>query len=107
MRGHEHRVAPESQKLAFQACARAVLSAALAAGQLDIPTASNSLERAKRQLQILQGQLPLHSRRVRMARDAVYKAEQAFEEADATADPDGVGRSVGKAQRAARAILEQ
>jgi len=108
MRGHEHRVAPESQKLALQACARAVLTAALSAGQLDFRTARDSLERANRQLQVLRSQLPLHARRVRMALSAVSKAEQAIKAAEVVSlDPDAAVKSAERAQRAARAILDQ
>jgi hypothetical protein len=94
------------QLTTLQGCSRAVSGAASLAGAGDVEGAELALERAQYRLRVLLRDLPPHSRRARLARDAVKKGRQAVEGARKGAGIIELGRWVGAAERAAERALE-
>lgn len=94
-----------AQLLTLQACGRAANSAATLAGERDAEGATSALSRAERQLGLLQRELPVHARRLRLARTAVEQARRAVGAVSGNAKLDDLLREVTAAQRAAEATL--
>ena len=99
---------PESSEaLAYEACARAALSAISAAERRDAESGTRSLGRAQRQMRLLCGVLPPHARRVRVSKQIVERAEKAVQAAACRRTDRELAKACSAARRSSELALSR